>query len=446
MNNNRRVKIVGGGLAGCEAAWQVAERGVNVELYEMRPEKSTAVHCTEKLAEMVCSNSFGSKLPDRPRGALLEEMRILGSLTAEIAEKSAVPAGGALAVDRDGFAKLMTDCIEKHPLIEVVREEIKTIPEDGPVILASGPLTSPALSESIRAFTGSEFVSFYDAMAPIVAADSIDMSKAFRQSRYDRGDLEEGDYVNCPMNREQYYNFAESLRSAERIKLHDFENEDKNYFEACLPLEVLVERNPESLLFGPLTPKGLTNPHSPEKPCAVLQLRQDDFAGTLYNIVGAQTNLKWTEQKRVFRSVPGLESAEFIRYGQMHRNTFITAPEVLQATLQCREREDLFMAGQLAGVEGYICNSASGLLAGVNAARLVNGEAPLTLPAETMLGALAAYLAHAESKHFQPMKVNFGLLPPLENRPRKKRERKQAYAQRAISAMKDYVSSLPLHV
>jgi methylenetetrahydrofolate--tRNA-(uracil-5-)-methyltransferase len=439
--------IIGGGLAGSEAAFQAARRGLQVRLYEMRPSTPTGAHLGSDLAELVCSNSLGSNLPDRASGVLKNELRLLGSLLLECAEATALPAGAALAVDRDAFARMVTEQIQSEPNIEVIREEVKEIP-DTPVIVASGPLTSDSLSNSIAKLSGEEHLFFFDAIAPIVRAESINMNIAFRASRYDKGEQDEGDYINCPFTKEQYYAFVDALKSAERIELRSFEEVIKSgvkaghFFEGCLPVEIIAERGEDSLAFGPMRPVGLKDPHTGKRPYAVVQLRQDNLAGSLYNLVGFQTNLKFPEQRRVLRMIPGLENAEFERYGQMHRNTFIASPKLLRPTLQHITRDDLFFAGQITGVEGYMGNIATGLLAGVNAARLLTGETPLTLPLETMLGALCHYVTHADLKDFQPMKANFGILPPLETGEGKrigKRERGQLHAERAAQALQQYL-------
>lgn len=424
--------VIGGGLAGTEAAWQAAQGGLKVILYEMRPQQTTPAHVSDRLAELVCSNSLGSKLVDRAPGLLKEELRRLGSLILACADATAVPAGGALAVDRERFAELVTQRISSHPGIALRREEIKSVPEGQPVVIATGPLTSPRLAEEIANLTGSEYLYFYDAMAPIVAAESVDMSVAYRASRYGRGEGE-GDYVNCPLNESEYDRFIRELLNAERISLRDFEREDPRFFEACLPVEVLAERGHKALAFGPLKPVGLTDPHTGQQPYAVVQLRQDNQAATLYNLVGFQTNLKWGEQERVFRLIPGLEQAEFVRFGQMHRNTFINSPTLLRPTMQFRQREDLFFGGQITGTEGYVGSTASGFVAGLNAARLVREESLISFPLTTMIGAMCGYVCNADPGRFQPMKANFGLLPPLDPPVRKKRERYNAYAQRALA-------------
>lgn len=442
--------IIGGGLAGSEAAWQAAERGLRVALYEMRPEVSTGAHTGSDLAELVCSNSLGSNLPDRAPGVLKEELRHMGSLLLSIAEDNALPAGGALAVDREAFASRTTESLLQHPNIEIHRQEVTEIPA-GLVVIASGPLTSPALSESIMKLTGSEHLYFFDAISPIVTLESIDMNIAYRASRYGRGDLTEGDYINCPFNEEEYDRFVNELIAAERIELRHFELELESgvhagahhFFEGCLPVEILARRGQRSLAFGPMRPVGLVEPRTGKRPYAVVQLRQDNLAGTLYNLVGFQTNLVFREQRRVFRLIPGLENAEFVRYGQMHRNTFIFSPVNLMPTLQFRSRKDLFFAGQITGVEGYIGNIATGLLAGWNAARLFAGKEPLVLPETTMLGALCHYITHASAADFQPMKANFGILPSLgEDPPRAKRDRAKAYGQRALNTLDDYIKGV----
>jgi methylenetetrahydrofolate--tRNA-(uracil-5-)-methyltransferase len=441
--------IIGGGLAGSEAAWQAAQQGIQVRLYEMRPTISTGAHQTADLAELVCSNSLGSNLPDRASGVLKNELRRLGSMLLECAESAALPAGGALAVDRTQFSRLVTERIDNHPNIEVIRQEVTEIPTT-PTIIASGPLTSPALSQALAALSGEEHLYFFDAIAPIVTAESINMDIAFRASRYGTGEQEEGDYINCPFTKEEYYAFVEALLSAERIPLRTFEEAIRqgvkagHFFEGCLPVEIIAERGRDALAFGPMRPVGLIDPRTGKRPWAVVQLRQDNLAGSLYNLVGFQTNLTYPEQKRVFRMIPGLENAEFVRYGQMHRNTFLASPKLLRPTLQFIHRDDLFFAGQITGVEGYMGNIATGLLAGMNAARLLQGIPLLTLPVTTMLGALCHYITHADLKNFQPMKANFGILPPLENAERLgKRERAKAYADRALADLETYLSTLP---
>ena len=431
--------VIGGGLAGSEAAFQAAQRGLRVRLYEMRPSLQTGAHQTQDLAELVCSNSLGSNLPDRASGLLKNEVRMLGSMLLECAEAAALPAGGALAVDRELFAQLVTERIENHPNIQTVREEVKEIPQ-ALSIIASGPLTSPALSTSIAALSSEEHLFFFDAIAPVIHADSINMEAAFRASRYGSGEQEEGDYINCPLNKEEYYAFVEALLNAERIELRSFEDAIRGgvkagqFFEGCLPIEIIAERGLDSLAFGPMRPVGLRDPRTGRRPYAVVQLRQDNLAGSLYNLVGFQTNLKYSEQKRVLRMIPGLENAEFLRYGQMHRNTFIASPKLLRPTLQHIQRDDLFFAGQITGVEGYMGNIATGLLAGINAVRVAQHIEPLLLPQTTMLGALCHYITHANLKDFQPMKANFGILPPLDETAKTgKRERGRLYAERALA-------------
>jgi methylenetetrahydrofolate--tRNA-(uracil-5-)-methyltransferase len=430
--------VIGGGLAGSEAAWQAAQQGLKVNLFEMRPSLGTGAHQTPDLAELVCSNSLGSNLPDRASGLLKNEARLLGSMLLEAATVAALPAGGALAVDRERFAQLVTERIQNHPNIEIVREEVKDIPGT-PTIIASGPLTSPALSKSISRLSGEDHLYFFDAIAPVLHSDSIDMEIAFRASRYGTGEQEEGDYINSPFTKDQYYAFVDALLTAERIELRAFEEAIRSgvkaghFFEGCLPVEIIAERGRDSLAFGPMRPVGIRDPRTGRRPFAIVQLRQDNLAGSLYNLVGFQTNLKFPEQKRVLRMIPGLEQAEFMRFGQMHRNTFIASPRLLRPSLQHILRDDLFFAGQITGVEGYMGNIATGLLAGLNAARLLRNEQLLILPQTTMLGALCHYVTHADLKDFQPMKANFGILPPLEFASRiGKRERGKAYAERAL--------------
>jgi methylenetetrahydrofolate--tRNA-(uracil-5-)-methyltransferase len=431
----QKVTVIGAGLAGSEAAWQIASRGVPVKLYEMRPVVKTPAHHTDKFAELVCSNSLRANGLTNAVGVLKEEMRILNSLVLSAADLHAVPAGGALAVDRDGFSGHITDTLHQHPLIEVVNEELQELPEDGIVVVATGPLTSPALSEQIKTLMGEEYFYFYDAAAPIVEKDSIDMSKVYLASRYDKG---EAAYLNCPMNEAEFDAFYEALITAEVAQVKEFEKEI--YFEGCMPIEVMMQRGKQTALFGPMKPVGLVNPHTGELPYAVVQLRQDNAAGTLYNLVGFQTHLKWGEQKRVFSMIPGLEEAEFVRYGVMHRNTFINSPQQLHPTYQFKGRSNLFFAGQMTGVEGYVESAASGLLAGINAARAARGQEMFVFPAETTLGSMARYITTADFKHFQPMNANFGLLPKLETRIRNKKEKNEALANRALESLRGYIN------
>ena len=443
--------VIGGGLAGCEAAWQAAKRGLSVKLYEMRPEISTGAHTTSDLAELVCSNSLGSNIIDRASGLLKQELRLLDSLLIECADQAALPAGGALAVDRGKFSGLVTEKILSHPDINLVREEMKTIPP-GPAIIASGPLTPARLADSIINFSGHENLYFYDAISPIVAIESVNMDIAFRASRYGRGTQEHGDYINCPMNESEYMSFVKALSAAERIELKEFDQViqggpgvtagPRQYFEGCLPVEVLSKRDQKALAFGPMRPVGLVDPRSGKRPYAVVQLRQDNLAATMYNLVGFQTNLKFSEQKRVFRMIPGLGEAEFLRYGQMHRNTFLYSPDLLEATMQSKQRPDLFFAGQITGIEGYAGNIASGLVAGINAANYIQEHQFHILPKESMIGALCHYITHAAAQDFQPMKANFGILPPLDaGKRRNKRQRAAAYSARAMDKLQKYIST-----
>ncbi len=429
------VTVIGGGLAGSEAAWQAAQRGCRVRLYEMRPQVQTPAHRTGNLAELVCSNSLGSQQVDRPLGLLKAELRLLGSLIMACADTVAVPAGDALAVDRDLFSQEVTRRLQDNPAIEIIREEVSDIPASGPVVVATGPLTSDALAAAIRRLTGAEYLHFFDAMAPIVALESINLARTFRAGRYGRGD---SDYINCPLDEAEYRRFVAELLAAETIPLRDFEAGDKRFFDACLPVEVIARRGELALAYGPLRPVGLIDPRTGRCPYAVVQLRQDNLAGTLYNMVGFQTNLRWSEQKRVFSLIPGLEGAEFVRFGQMHRNTFLASPALLEPTLQFRGRGDLFFAGQMIGTEGYVGSTMSGLVAGLNAARVSRGEAPLIFPLTTMVGALCHYVSHSEASLFQPMKANFGLLPEIELRSRRKRERHEALARRAQAALQAF--------
>jgi methylenetetrahydrofolate--tRNA-(uracil-5-)-methyltransferase len=383
------------------------------------------------LAELVCSNSLGSDAPDRAPGLLKAELRLLNSLLLRCADQAAVPAGSALAVDREAFASAIEAALESHPLITIKRHEVTRIPDE-PCIIASGPLTSEALATSIEALIGQQYLYFYDALSPIVNAETINMEVAFRASRYDKGETQNGDYINCPMNQAEYEQFLAALLSAETIQLRDFEQEDPRFFEGCLPIEQIARRGPQALAFGPMRPVGMRDPRTGKRPHAVVQLRQDNLAGTLYNIVGFQTNLKWPEQKRVLRLIPGLEQAEFYRLGQMHRNTFINSPSLIDPTMRYRQRQDLWFAGQIVGVEGYVGNVGTGLIAGLNAARQIKGQPALTLPNTTMMGSLCYYVAHADPKTFQPMKANFGIMPPLESLIKGKRARGASHSERAL--------------
>ncbi len=425
----KKVIIVGAGMAGSEAAWQVAQRGIKVDLYEMRPKKSTPAHKTEKFAELVCSNSLRGAGLENAVGLLKEEMRQLNSIIMESADINRVPAGGALAVDREGFSQYITDKVKNHPNVTVINKEIETIPQedDAITIIASGPLTSEVLAKSIGELTGQDYFYFYDAAAPLISKESIDMSKAYRASRYGKGTA---DYINCPMDKEEYEKFWQELTTAELAPIKEFEK--AKFFEGCMPVEEMARRGIDTLLYGPLKPVGLEDPKTGKRPYAVVQLRQDNAADSLYNIVGFQTHLKWPEQKRVFGLIPGLENAEFVRYGVMHRNTFINSPELLRPTLQYKDRDDLLFAGQMIGVEGYIESAASGLVAGVNAAYLAKGENPVIFPEQTAHGSMCKYITSAVAKHFQPMNANFGLMPPLEERIRDKKLKKQKIAERAL--------------
>ncbi|MDY3706549.1 methylenetetrahydrofolate--tRNA-(uracil(54)-C(5))-methyltransferase (FADH(2)-oxidizing) TrmFO [Vagococcus lutrae] len=424
----KHVTIIGAGLAGSEAAWQAANAGVKVTLYEMRPKKSSPAHHTEQFAELVCSNSFRAKGLGNAVGVLKEEMRQFNSLIMSAAAKHEVPAGGALAVDRHLFSAEVTKQLKNHPNITVVNEEITEIPANGITVIATGPLTSESLAKSIVEMTDSEGLYFYDAAAPIIEKSSIDMDKVYLKSRYDKG---EAAYLNCPMSKEEFYAFREALVEAEVAPLNSFEKE--TYFEGCMPIEVMANRGEKTMLFGPMKPVGLEDPKKGKRPYAVVQLRQDNAAGSLYNIVGFQTHLKWGEQKRIIQMIPGLENAEIVRYGVMHRNTFMNSPELLLPTYQAQGDERLFFAGQMTGVEGYVESAASGLLAGLNAARLAQEKAPLIFPRETAMGALAYYITHTDAKHFQPMNVNFGIIADLPERIRDKKERNEQLAQRALA-------------
>ena len=421
------IVIVGGGLAGSEAAWQAASRGARVTLYEMRPKEMTKAHKTGGLAELVCSNSLGSTDPQNAPGILKEEMRRLGSLIIPSAEQARVPAGSALAVDRDQFSMKVTQALEGHPNIRILHEEIADIPTDCLCIIATGPLTSDKLSQAIRAVTQSQHLYFFDAISPIIDADSINMDIVFRASRYDKGG---DDYLNCPMTEEQYNTFYDTLMAAEKVQPKEFEKTP--YFEACIPIEVMAERGRQTMQFGPLKPVGLVDPRTGVRPYAVVQLRTENIHRTCYNMVGFQTKLTYPEQKRVFRLIPGLEQAEFLRYGSLHRNTFINSPQLLVNTLQFKARGTLFFAGQLVGVEGYTESAAMGGLAGINAARALAGLPLVTPPPTTAHGCLVSHIALADPRHFQPMNTNFGLFPPLPSPPRDKEKKRQLISQRAL--------------
>ncbi|WP_414541412.1 FADH(2)-oxidizing methylenetetrahydrofolate--tRNA-(uracil(54)-C(5))-methyltransferase TrmFO [Nostoc sp. CCY0012] len=427
--DKQAIQVIGGGLAGTEAAWQIAQAGVPVILHEMRPKRFSPAHHTEHLAELVCSNSFGAMASDRATGLLHEELRQLGSIVIAKADEHAVPAGGALAVDRGQFSQDLTETVSNHPLVEFRRGEVPAIPE-GIVVLATGPLTSPDLAADLHRLTGMEYLSFFDAASPIVVGESINHDIAFMASRYDKG---EAAYLNCPMNKEQYLRFWQELRQAEQTELKDFERETAKFFEACLPIEEQAHRGEDTMRYGPLKPVGLSDSRTGERPYAVVQLRQEDKAGQLWNMVGFQTNLRWGEQKRVFRLIPGLENAEFVRLGVMHRNTFINAPQLMYPTLQFKQRPTVFAAGQLIGTEGYTAAAADGWLAGTNAARLALGKELLTAPVNTMMGALLEFISSASPKHFQPMPPNFGILPDLGVKIKSKPERYGRYRDRSLA-------------
>ncbi|MGX7419289.1 FADH(2)-oxidizing methylenetetrahydrofolate--tRNA-(uracil(54)-C(5))-methyltransferase TrmFO [Carnobacterium gallinarum] len=429
MENQQFVNVIGAGLAGSEAAFQIAERGVQVHLYEMRPVRNTEAHHSPNFAELVCTNSLRANQVTNAAGLLKEEMRQFHSLIIAEADATAIPAGGALAVDRESFSGNITKRLKNHPNITVYSEEVTSLPE-GPTIIATGPLTSEALAKEISDFTESDGLYFYDAAAPIIDKNSIDMDKVYLKSRYDKG---EAAYLNCPMNETEFNRFYDALVEAEVAPLKSFEKE--KFFEGCMPIEVMAKRGRKTLLFGPMKPVGLEDPKTNRRPFAVVQLRQDDAAGSLYNLVGFQTHLKWGEQKRLLQLIPGLENAEIVRYGVMHRNTFMKSPDLLEATYQSKKRPDLFFAGQMTGVEGYVESAASGLLAGINAARLVKGEELLILSDETAMGSMAYYITHADARYFQPMNANFGLFPPLREPIRDKSLRNAEYAKRSLEVL-----------
>ena len=430
-----KIIIVGAGMAGAEAAWQAASRGIAVDLYEMRPVKNTPAHKTDLFAELVCSNSLRGAGLENAVGVLKEEMRRLGSIIMEAADASEGPAGGALAVGRLGFSRYITDKVSSHPLINVIHKELTEIPyEEGAVtIVASGPLTDGALAEDIGRLCNQKYLYFYDAAAPIVTLESVNMEKAWKASRYGKG---EAAYINCPMSKEEYLHFWTELVNSEKAETHNFEKEI--FFEGCMPVEEMASRGEDTLLFGPLKPVGLENPADGKLPYAVVQLRQDNAEGTLYNIVGFQTHLKWPEQRRVFGLIPGLENAEFVRFGVMHRNTFINSPELMRPTLQFGSNDNLLFAGQMTGVEGYVESASSGLVAGINAARICQGLEPVVFPAETAHGALCHYITTAPAKHFQPMNVNFGIMSPVKERIRDKKLKKQRIAERALAVLESF--------
>jgi methylenetetrahydrofolate--tRNA-(uracil-5-)-methyltransferase len=445
------IHIIGGGLAGSEAAWQAASLGVPVTIHEMRPVRPTAVHKTDRLAELVCSNSLRGDKLDNAVGLLKEEMRRLGSLVMRAADQTRVPAGAALAVDRERFSQAITDAIAGHPLISVVREEVPRLPGEAamfPLIVATGPLTSDTLSADIAALVGGDHLYFYDAISPIVLADSIDKSKVFRASRWGRSlgpsdgatcgvDDGQGDYLNCPLTREDYERFYDALTTAESATVHDFDKE--KFFEGCLPIEVMAHRGRDTLRFGPMKPVGLVDPRTGRTPYAAVQLRQDNLAGDHFSLVGFQTQIKWGEQARVLKLIPGLEQAEFVRFGMVHRNTYINGPTVLRETWQTKMRPDLLFAGQISGVEGYVESAASGLIAGRNAAALARGEEPRVPPRTTAIGALAYYVSHADAKNYQPTNITFGIMQPLEKPPRGKMERKLAISTRALQSLDEWI-------
>lgn len=438
-NVSQRINVIGGGLAGSEAAWQLASRGIPVDLFEMRPTKKTGAHHTDRLAELVCSNSLGSSDPKNASALLKEEMKSLGSKVLEIAWQCSVPAGGALAVDREMFAAGVTEQISSHPLIKLHRTEQPRIPEEGITIVATGPLTSQSLSESIAALTGEASLHFFDAASPILTRESINMELAYKKSRYDKGD--EAAYINCPMNKEQYLRFYEALVGGERVELKEFEKETP-YFESCLPIEVIASRGVDTMRFGPMKPVGLEDPRTGKRPYAVVQLRQDNAAAQLYNIVGFQTNLKWGDQKRIFSLIPGLENVEFVRLGVMHRNTYLKSPVVLRSTLQAKSNERVFFAGQLTGVEGYTESTATGLISAINAARLYEGKEPHVIPVETMIGSLLRYITSADSKSFQPINSNWGIVDTPEDWMRlDKVRRREKLRERALEAIKTIAST-----
>lgn len=431
-----KINVVGAGLAGCEAAWKIASSGIKVKLFEMKPKKFSPAHKSENFAELVCSNSFKADRIDSASGLLKEEMRLLNSLLLQCTKECKVPAGGALAVDREKFSELVTEKIKSNELIEVVNEEFIKIPENEITIIATGPLTSDRLSEEIKNLTG-DFLSFYDAAAPIVTKESIDMDEAFFASRYNKG--EDDAYINCPLKKEQYEKFYKALKEAERAPVHDFDVRDPKVYEGCMPVEVMAQRGEDTLRFGPMKPVGLIDPKTDSRPYAAVQLRAENKEGTLYNLVGFQTNLKFPEQRRVFALIPALKNAEFVRFGVMHRNTFLNSPQILNEDFSLKKNKNIFFAGQITGVEGYMESAASGILAGINAARRIKNEESLILPNETMMGSLSEHVSSSVSKNFQPMGANFGILPSLEVHIKDKKERYRALAERSIKILKSLI-------
>ncbi|MFR3552348.1 MAG: methylenetetrahydrofolate--tRNA-(uracil(54)-C(5))-methyltransferase (FADH(2)-oxidizing) TrmFO [Negativibacillus sp.] len=438
MNQDTKqpVWVIGAGLAGCEAAWTLAQQGIAVRLYEMKPQQYTPAHQYKGFAELICSNSLKAARIGSAAGMLKEEMRILGSLTMEAAQQTSVSAGGALAVDRERFSDFITERILAHPLIEVVHQRVDHLPE-GTGIVASGPLTEEHLAQDIAQLCGESYLSFFDAAAPIVTFESLDKDKVFFAARYGRG---EDDYINCPMDKEQYEAFYEQLVQAESVQLHSFEREQMKVYEGCMPVEVMAKRGADTLRYGPLKPVGLTDPHTGRRPWAVVQLRSENRQGSLYNLVGFQTNLKFPEQKRVFSMIPGLEQAEFVRYGVMHRNTFLDSPRLLESDLSLKKRPEIYFAGQITGVEGYVESAASGILAGHNLARRLRGEQPLQLPLDCMLGALVHYISDPSVSDFQPMGANMGILPPWQERVKDKAKRYELIANRGLDSLRAYLA------
>lgn len=435
------INVIGAGLAGCEAAYHIAKRGINVKLYEMKPNKKSPAHKSDLFCELVCSNSFKADRVSSAAGLLKEEMRRLDSLLLKAADKARVPAGGALAVDRDIFSEYVTDAIKSDKNIQIISEEITEIPQNGITVIATGPLTSDKFAENIYDRFGSA-MSFFDAAAPIVTLDSIDLERAFFESRYGKGDGT--DYLNCAMNKEEYEVFYDALVNAERAQVHDFDVRDPKVYEGCMPIEVMAQRGHDTIRFGPMKPVGLTDPRTGHRPWAVLQLRKENSQGTMFNLVGFQTNLKFAEQKRVFSLIPALKNAEFVRFGVMHRNTFLNSPQVLNSDFCAKSNNKVFFAGQITGVEGYMESASSGIIAGINAARALNGEGTILLPNTTVIGSLSRYIADDSVKDFQPMGANFGILPELENRPRDKKLRGQAYADRSLADLDSYIEEVKI--